>query len=164
MRILGCDPGLTGALALYDTADKSLVIEDIPTASVTLASGKKRNEMNDAAVASVVRQLAPDIAALELVHAMPKQGIVSTFRFGETFGVLRGVLAACGIPLDLVRPQEWQLRVQYGRGDDAGIRRASQLFPKYANYFARKKDHNRADAALIAYYQSLVSAVVDCPR
>ena len=70
MRSWAATP-VTGALALYDTADKSLVIEDIPTASITMASGMKRNEMNDAAVASVVRQTRPGHRrALELVHAM----------------------------------------------------------------------------------------------
>jgi hypothetical protein len=29
-----------------------------------------------------------------------------------------------------------------------------ELFPHSADKFARKKDHNRADAALLAYYAS----------
>jgi hypothetical protein len=32
--------------------------------------------------------------------------------------------------------------------------RASQLFPKQVKYFARKMDHNRADATLIAVFGS----------
>jgi len=37
------------------------------------------------------------------------------------------------------------------RGDDAGRLRAAYLFPSRSNLFARKMDHNRADAALIGY-------------
>jgi len=156
MKILGCDPGLTGAIALLDTEDRSLVIHDMPVGSSSTTTGKTRNEMNEAVLVHLVRELEPDMALVEKVHAMPGNGSVSMFRFGETYGVLRGVLAGCGVPVDFVRPQEWQSIVKLPRGDDAAILRAAQVFPRYANYFARKKDHGRADAALIGYAKYLM--------
>ena len=37
-------------------------------------------------------------ATVENVHAMPGQGVTSTFSFGKSFGYILGVLDAFGIP------------------------------------------------------------------
>lgn len=37
-------------------------------------------------------------------------------------------------------------------GKDGSRERAMQLFPQYADQFARKKDNGRSDAVLIAKY------------
>ena len=47
------------------------------------------------------------ICYLEHVHAMPKQGVSSTFNFGMNFGFIQGVLKAYEIPYELVTPQKW---------------------------------------------------------
>lgn len=156
-RLLGADPGLTGAVALWDTTTGELIVHDMPVGAEKTTTGKVRNELNEAALASIIHDLKPDRALIEKVGAMPGNGSVSMFRFGMTFGVLRGVLAACHVPVDFMRPQEWQKSVRLPLGDDAAILRASQLFPKYASYFRRKMDHGRADATLLAYALSLMS-------
>ena len=48
------------------------------------------------------------ICYLEHVHAMPKQGVSSTFNFGMNFGFIQGVLKAYGISYELVTPQKWK--------------------------------------------------------
>lgn len=45
---------------------------------------------------------------LEKVHAMPGQGVVSMFSFGENFGMIQGVLATLKLPFELINPVEWQ--------------------------------------------------------
>lgn len=45
---------------------------------------------------------------VELVHAMPGQGVTSMFSFGQRYGEVLGVLAAFGITPTLVPPQVWQ--------------------------------------------------------
>lgn len=47
-------------------------------------------------------------AVLEKVHAMPKQGVVSSFKFGQSFGYCIMFLACAGVPYDIVTPQQWQ--------------------------------------------------------
>ena len=66
-----------------------LAIRDMPAA----ASRHGRRRLLDAQLADLVAQMAPDIAVVEEVHALPRQGVVSTFTFGVSFGVVRGVLA-----------------------------------------------------------------------
>lgn len=149
MRLLAIDPGLTGAMALYDDELLSLILRDIP-----VAKKGGRTEVLDAQLAGMIQGFCPDVAVLELVHSLPKQGVASTFKFGVNFGVLKGVLAGLSIPVHFITPQEWRRIARVpGRGGDKGASRirAAQLFPAEAASFARVKDHGRADAALIAY-------------
>jgi crossover junction endodeoxyribonuclease RuvC len=156
MRVLGIDPGINGAIALYDTDTLALDVLDVPILKVMTSTRKSRSELDVASILQIVLDLAPDRAFIEQVAAMPGQGVVSMFRFGDAFGVLRGVVTGAQIPLDYVRPQEWQKLVRMPKGDDAGRLRVNQLFPKSTNLFKRKLDHNRADAALIAYAGSII--------
>jgi crossover junction endodeoxyribonuclease RuvC len=149
MRLLGVDPGLQGALAFYDIELASLLCVDMP-----IIRTRNKTQLIDAEIVSSIRSMRPDAAVVELVHAMPKQGVTSTFNFGVGFGVLRGILATLEIPVSFLTPQEWRrvVHVQGIAGDKGASRlRAMQLFPKQSEQFARVKDHGRADAALIAY-------------
>ena len=83
---------------------------------------------------------------------MPGQGVSSMFQFGRGVGMYEGVLAALQVPITYVTPQAWQKAVSAREGKDAGRARAAELFPAYAQMFARKKDDGRADAALMAYW------------
>lgn len=57
------------------------------------------------------------------------------FNFGEGFGFLRGVILALGIPLRMVRPQEWQKQLCLGATKDKSARKralkskAQELYP-----------------------------------
>lgn len=87
-------------------------------------------------------------AYIEEVHAMPKQGVSSTFKFGMGYGALLMALTAAGIPFTRVRPQVWQKEMGcMSRGDkNVTKRRAQELFP------GLKVTHAIADALLIAEY------------
>lgn len=47
-------------------------------------------------------------AVLERVHAMPREGVSSVFKFGSNYGFWRGVLQGLRIPFYEVVPQQWQ--------------------------------------------------------
>lgn len=155
-RIVSIDPGLTGAIAWLSQvaghAPTLIAVHDIPTAT-TKQNNKNKAQLLMAATAALIATpfAPPDAVVIEQVNAMPGQGVTSMFRFGETFGALQGITAGLGLPLHLIRPQEWQPAVRQPKGDDAGRLRANQIFPEHAHLFARKMDHNRADAALIGY-------------
>jgi crossover junction endodeoxyribonuclease RuvC len=73
------------------------------------------------------------------------------FAFGESFGVIRGVVSALGMPLELVTPATWKRRFGLiGAEKDAARTKATELYPGII--LARKKDVGRADALLIARY------------
>jgi len=44
---------------------------------------------------------------IEQVGARREEGVSSVFRFGESFGMVQGVLASYDIPFEMVTPQTW---------------------------------------------------------
>ena len=149
--ILGIDPGLSGAIAFYDTSNESVVVIDMPTVEVT-RNGKNKREVSPALIADAVAGKGIVQAFVERVSAMPGQGVSSMFSFGRSVGVIEGVLAAYEIPVTLVTPQAWMKSMGVRAGKDGSRERAMQLFPQYADLFSRKKDDGRSDAVLIAKY------------
>ena len=86
------------------------------------------------------------------IGRMPDQGVTSVFSFGRSSGIIEGVLATLALPYTIEPPQAWQKSLNVRGGKDGSRLRATELFPKYADLFARKKDDGRADAALMAWY------------
>jgi crossover junction endodeoxyribonuclease RuvC len=148
---LGVDPGLGGALAVY--APSGVLTWDMPVLEV---KGKRRIDMH--ALWSLVQEILavhePVLAVVEDVHAMPKQGVTSSFTFGRVAAAVEMALVAAGIPLHLVTPGAWKRLMGLSADKDASRLKASRLFPACAGQWARKKDDGRAEAALLAYYGS----------
>jgi crossover junction endodeoxyribonuclease RuvC len=154
MIILGLDPGLSGAVAFYNPEKDIIDIVDTPT-----MGDKKQRSISAAVLASEIKERTsihmPWVSAyVEDVHAMIGWGVGSSFRFGESKGVLFGVLATLRIPTYRVSPQKWKKAMGLGRDKDASRKMAIERFPAFADLFARVMDDNRAEAALIAYYGS----------
>lgn len=150
-RILGIDPGASGALVCLNTAENALVIFDMPTVEIRRGTRNVR-QVNAPMLVEIIRQAAPDVAFIESVHAMPGQGVSSMFAFGRALGLLEGTLAGLGVPFTLIPPREWTAAMRVKGGKDGSRSRAADLFPAHAKDFARVKDDGRADAALIAAY------------
>lgn len=145
--ILGIDPGLDGALALYWPVDGMLIVHDTPT-----IGDKKQRVVNAAEVAHILRANMPTVAILEEVHAFQKSGASSAFRFGESKGIIVGIVGALEIPLYRVTPQRWKKHFNITRDKDVARKLATERFPQAASLFARVMDEHRAEAALIARY------------
>jgi len=152
VKLLGIDPGLSGAVACLDTTTGHLVVHDMPVHQVKTSTKKLQNIISATALAQIIRELKPDWCGLEKVNAMPGQGVVSMFRFGQAYGIAYGVVSALGIRVVHITPQAWQRAVQLPKGDGASNIRAAELFPRNATDFSRKKDHGRADAALMCHF------------
>lgn len=152
-RVLGIDPGATGAVALLDTHSGELVVSDLPVISVKRTSGaRKSTEISEAHLAEIIRGLSPDAVWIERVHAMPKQGVSSSFNFGLAYGIVRGVIGAVGLPMFLVTPNEWKKEFRLGSDKSASRMLAGRLYPHNASVFSRVRDDGRAEAALIATF------------
>jgi crossover junction endodeoxyribonuclease RuvC len=79
---------------------------------------------------------------------MPKQGVSSTFKFGQGYGGLEMALTGWEIPFERVTPQRWQKEMGCLTKGDKNVskRRAQELFPHL------KVTHKLADSLLIAEY------------
>jgi len=156
--ILGVDPGLDGAFAWLRRVDKGfeLIVRDFPT--VVVKKGKtNRREYSIAELKQDFQNGYADHAFIEKVHAMPGQGVTSTFTFGEGYGIVRTVCAFLETPTTLVDPAVWTRVVGLQSGATKGehCARAASLFPGYAQLFRGPRGgllDGRADAALIAWY------------
>jgi crossover junction endodeoxyribonuclease RuvC len=142
--ICGIDPGISGALAFYfPKAPDRVLAEDVPVAGENISGALLYDRL---------QQLQPDVAIIELVSAMPGQGVSSTFKFGRAFGTAVGVIQAAGVPLHFVSPAKWKRHFGLPADKEAAREYALRMFPQTSEHFARKRDHGRAEAALIALY------------
>ncbi|MFG1340268.1 RuvC family protein [Xanthobacter autotrophicus] len=145
MTVLGIDPGISGAWALLH-ADGTLAAGDLPVAG---------GQIDAATFSALIRSTRPVAAFVEAVHAMPKQGVASTFKFGMAHGTIIGALSALQVPTNLVAPTSWKRHFRLDADKEKARALALRLWPA-AGCFARKKDHGRAEAALIARFGSEV--------
>ena len=157
MIYIGIDPGLTGAVAFIPDADYSGEANVVDTPIMDVGShGKVRRKYNIAGMASLLQPYEHNkdsvLVVLESVHAMPSQGVSSSFGFGEGLGLWKGIIAAYGLPVELPSPQRWkkEIMADQGREKSAARFKAMQLFPKLADRFSRVKDDGRAEAILMA--------------
>ena len=108
MRIIGIDPGLSGAIAILEE-HKVLNIFDMPV----MSEGKKnKRQLNSAQLVNIIKENTINnentSVIVEQVNAMPGQGVTSMFNFGQSFGVIKGICAAMQPPMHLVRPAKWK--------------------------------------------------------
>ena len=150
MLIYGCDPGFTGAIALYKPAENWLEVHDMPV----MQNPKGKSIINSHSLLGILQNEANEkcMCLIEQVSAMPGQGVSSMFRFGEGYGMLQMACAANKLPTQFVTAAKW--KGYFGLNRDKGVSRglAMQRFPEYAGLFSRVKDDGRAEAALIALY------------
>jgi crossover junction endodeoxyribonuclease RuvC len=149
MIVCGCDVGLTGAVALIDDAG-AVEVFDMPTLMLA-RGGRSKNEVDAHALARLLAQPI-DHAFVEQVGAMPKQGTSSVFSLGKAYGLVLGILAAHGTPLDLVPPRVWKAAMRVPAAKEGARSRASQLLPKSAHLWPLVKHHGRAEASLLALF------------
>jgi len=155
--VIGIDPGLAGAIAIYRPG-RDLLVFDTPT----FYDEHGRQHMDTAGIASRLRNKAPAGASvfIERVGPMPRQGAGTAFRFGYGAGILYAVAKLYAGSVTLVTPRAWKaavgIRAVSGSTSrdrkNASRARAVELFPDSAHLFARAKDDGRAEAALIAWY------------
>lgn len=159
---IGIDPGKSGAIVTLQETEIQTEIE------VQLLNGEPEQINRFLRSYSDPVTTIPAYVVIERVHAMPiwwggsgdkkkpetfvpKQGIASTFKFGESYGFIKGLLFANGLEYKEVLSRVWQKRMNCLTGGDKKIslRKAQELYPSL------KVTHAFADALLIATYCKL---------
>jgi hypothetical protein len=151
---IGADPGMSGAVACMDEAGNVEII-DMPK----LADGTLDHWLFASLLSNWEFFDVQDVV-IEKVNAMPKQGVTSSFSFGDSFGALKQAIASAGWHFTLIRPATWKLiyGLRGGRENKAAsVAKAIELFPslKPKLYGPRGGIYDgRAEAALLAHYGS----------
>jgi crossover junction endodeoxyribonuclease RuvC len=152
MKVIGVDPGINGGLAVVEITDGAapVLVEciDIP---VVGTGAKERVDV--AVIRNFVDRHKPIRALIERAQALPRQGSSSGFKYGRAVGAIEAAITLCSIPVEIVEPRPWKRFWKLPGKDKEGARqKALQLFPAAHTALARKRDHNRAEASLIALY------------
>lgn len=159
MKILAIDPGLSGAVVLLSPG------------TILVRTDFKHIEDMTRAIDEL--SVAATVAVVELVAARPGQGVASMFNFGLAAGVALGSLHSNGFSafdkrrkkLVEVAPGKWQNFFWRLLGDDEdsmtdplgihpfdSVEFVMRFYPGAAEFLTRVKDHNTADAILMALW------------
>jgi len=115
---IGIDPGLGGGFAIILQKSDGTIIAEVHSSPVikTKAKGKvkAKNEYDVPVIAKILKPFEGKnvYVCLEKVSAMPGQGTVSMFHFGEGFGMWKGILGTLGFSVTLATPMSWKTEWQ----------------------------------------------------
>lgn len=160
----GIDIGLTGALARIDHCG-AVVVLDVPV----VADGAKGSRIDGRTLGRLIRQNTPPDEPITVVmedvrpRPNPLRGtsIVTEGSLMRSRGAIEAVLDLLGLRAHVVQPQTWKRHYGLLKAEkDESRKRALMLYPNAACDLARKKDHNRAEALLLAHYGMTVVAGV----
>ena len=142
MVYIGIDPGAKGSMCLISNGKVLFKDFDLKDYSSTL---KAFLDTDDTEL----------MVAIEKVHAMPGQGVSSSFSFGQRLGELEGMLTALQIPYELVAPKDWQKACGIpAKSDKKGIASVIQKLYPTAELYGNKGGlrDGRSDALGLAHF------------
>ena len=120
---------------------------------------KNKRQLNSAQLVKIIKENIQEkeetAIVVEQVNAMPGQGVTSMFNFGQTFGAIKGISAALGLPIFFVRPAKWKKHFELiNSSKDSSRTKAIEMYPSISDQLSKKKDVNKSDAILIARFHS----------
>ncbi len=156
MITLGIDPGVDGAVACIGPYGDVTII-DMPVDNLP-GSGMVRREVNGWALAQALLRMVPadhvGLCGCEAIHSFPgnRNAPQITFSLGVSVGAIKTALRVCRIETVDVSPQEWKRFFGLDSDKERARHKAIALIPDAAPYLQRKRDHNRAEALLMAHW------------
>ena len=144
---VGIDPGKNGGAA---------IINEVPNHENTICfrCPKTPIEMAYTLISTIPEDISYSdvLVTVEHVHAMPKNGVVSMFSFGQNLGQWEGILGAFELDVTYTGPRTWMQHYDCKPNMERRERKrylrglAEKIFPNI------KMTFNVSDALLIANY------------
>ena len=151
MRIIGVDPGGSGALALLNGPDLEAVA-DMPVFAVTRGNGIKR-ELDVYGLVDLLASWNPNVVFFEKVGGQTGESASAAFNFGRITGAAEAVCKTLEVRFEDVAPHVWKKHMRLtGKAKDDARLLATNRWQSHAAAFRRKMDDGRAEAALLADY------------
>jgi hypothetical protein len=158
---IGVDPGLSGGMAIL--ARTGAKVFDLPTVDIA-GGGTIRRRLHGPSLYSILMREAAGEQCLVAVEALAAGGRAG-FNMAQTQnamyrarGVLETVFELAGLQVLEVTPKAWKgMYGLAGKSEDGqavakALQLAAQFYPELMGDLDRKKDHNRAEAVLIAHW------------
>jgi len=173
MRVLGIDPGVTGAFAVVegsvvDSANRVIIeILDAPWEFEKKGSAKKR--VNLPLYVDMLRGLIertdPDLAVVELITGRTVRGTVATCKLCGSFVAAQVLAIACDIPYTTPPAAYWKKSFSLLRSTKLASRiLVRRLYPDYSHNlysYIDNKAVDRAEAVLLATYGVIHAAAIN---
>lgn len=156
MILIGIDIGVTGAIAAVDSRG-TCTIHDLETLPVPGASRLVKRRLDGRALIHTLRALIPPgavaKAVIEDIHMRPGTGGAATSSLSGSRGVVEAVLDIARVDWATVQPRRWKAGLGLiGKSKRDSIDLASSLYPPAVASLKRQRDHNRAEALLLAHW------------
>lgn len=147
--IIGIDPGFTGAIAIVEAKNGYCDVKDVY--DMPLKDDDDR-PLVDCVKLKNMLNIGAKFLVVEKAQSSPQMGVTSSFRYGEGYGMICGVALTLGIRTIPVVPAVWKKHMHLDFTKDKSRVMAEKLFPHQSVLFIKKKDHGRAEAALLALF------------
>lgn len=144
MVYIGIDPGFSGAWGMIDHNNKYIGCGDMHHTDKHILTNQIWDEMLAA------KRNDDCQVVVELVHSMPSQGVVSTFKFGTAYGGALAIAERLKCPWHMVTPQAWKKALKLDSDKTKSLVMAREHWPDAP--LKRQKDNGRAEALLMAYW------------
>lgn len=154
MIVVGIDPGLTGAFAAVDSAG-TYTVEDMPTVPLP-GNGLVRRRIDGLRLARALRNMVPAghacLVVMEDVQAIGGSAVQTMGSMMRSVGTAEAAVEILRMDLKRAQPKAWKKFYGLGADKAASLEIARTLFPNIGHMLKRAKDHNRAEALLLAHY------------
>jgi len=157
--IVGCDPGFSGAFCFMLGTEIRVVPMPVLKAPKSVLDEKaiKSILQDDIMIENALRKARQGEIThffIERAMVMPRQGVVSSGRFMEQYGFLRGLCVGMGIPYTVISSVRWKKVLMDGmpKEKEASLVRVAQLYPNLKLTGPKVSRIGQADAVLIARY------------
>lgn len=156
-RIVGVDPGTSPTLCAWWDRGASAKFYDTEHTAGRYSSirpkerQKNRNQPDHRRIRAILEYHQPDLVVIEKVWVRPGQGVVSSARLVYCMGLVEGIATGLGLNILRVYPTTW-MKFHSLISHDKKYHRyfAGNQAPQWSWAFTRAKDHDRADAMLMA--------------
>jgi len=160
---LAIDPGSEGAIGMLSGQNYTVI--DIPTLKIKRGKGKKTvfdlpqivklfdildDTVHNHQVVAIVEQPPPSMGK-------GKGSAYGQFRLGCAYAMWPLFLISRGYSVTEVSPGVWKKKMKISSDKETARYKAQRLFPKAP--LSRKRDHNRAEALLLAKYHAINQGV-----
>ena len=147
---MGLDPGSSGGISILETKNNKLpeivFFLKMPIVSIY---GKKIIDINKLYESVSIYEI--DISIIEKVHAMPRQGVTSSFQFGRNFGGIETLSYLFSKRVDYVAPAIWKKSLGLGPSKKESLDLARLKFGD-SDLWNVKSNDGIAEAALLTLY------------
>ena len=150
MIILGIDPGTSGGIVIVK-AESNVLPEIIFAKKMPVVSIYGKKIIDTEIISSDLSKFSIDVSIIEKVHAMPRQGVTSSFQFGRNFGGIETLSYLFSKRVDYVAPAIWKKSLGLGSSKKESLDLARLKFGN-SDLWNVKSNDGIAEAALLTLY------------